>query len=221
MNGPQKEKIGAISEEIRRGEGGRRGPFGQWATYGSGLEEYLDHNTTASFFKLETMESLHDRMEAVAKETGKKIAVWEIFGQGVMGLQLGADLSVSWTFTDDRMKDPVRQKVFNGDIFDEARCASVFKEWSETYAKEYAVPVVVSRPLGAMQKYGTSTAALEHWCETIFEDLYGMVAGKGVLLLELSEAPTEQFEQFVTYLKSRGVKLRTREGYQVLAVDKE
>jgi len=217
---PQKPTVHHITEELQRAELRRNGLNRKWATYGSGAEQYFGRSTSDSFGGLITIDMIKERFEKISERTGKKIAVFEVFGQGRAGLELGADLSISWTLTDERVLDPDKHRAYTGNIFEVQKCDEVFKEWDEKFEPEFAMGLVISRPMGAMQEYGPSNEAFEIWAEHIFSGLYRRTPPGGILALEFSEAPAARFAEFTLFLENKGIAFHRDHLHQVIVIDK-
>ncbi len=152
-------------------------PDDQFLKMGDGLEGFGD---LMSFHNLKDWVRLQ-------RESGKKVASIDVFGQPGLGLAAGVDKAIGWSLHEARPYEvrgrDSREKMMVGSVFDIASKKKVFQELDATEAQGVKLGLVFFRPWSGVNEFQSSRYAHLYLYEFILRPLYERLEVGGMMLL--------------------------------------
>jgi hypothetical protein len=168
--------------------------YGDWSYYDNGAFDTEQGNRgyfgkDRSFSRLSTFEEAKESFHKLDRK-GKRSLCLDVMGQGRIGVDLGSDLSLGWTYK--RLNWPYLsgREVDTGDLFKKLSLEKLFTKLERRIADEgYNLNAVFFRGVLGFRMYSDNAYAVSYLYENVLRRLYKLanVGCKFYLCLELDE----------------------------------
>lgn len=145
-----------------------------WTVYDSGAfgtHGYFKDTPLMSFQNLMSFEEVRAKIRSL-KEAGKKTMTLDVMGQGRVGHDLGADVSVGWTYKEHGEEKLEGRVIETGDLFDEKIVQGFIKNLKDRVDDGLILTDVFLRSEGGLGIYLDNPYALAHIYENVFGPVY-------------------------------------------------
>ncbi len=164
MFSPEVDEYKAVVEEGNR-----------WGTYGKGAlgsEGYFEPGGADSFASLVSFEAACENISKI--KGNKKAMVIDVMGTGKAGVELGADISIGWTYQDHREEGRASNQIVRpGDLFEKDVARNHLADIDTQIAQQDTVlAAVIFRAVGGYAIYKENLYANAFLYEKYLRPLY-------------------------------------------------
>ncbi len=196
-------------DKLPSGEGKRTSFWDIFDKGAHGHEGYFSlENSPDSFGHLIPFESAKHRLQDL-RESGVRNVVLDIMGQGRVGVDLGADLSVCWTLNQMPNEVLPHREVERGDIFEKKDRDELFRKLDERL-QDHQLAAVFFRGVGGFGYYAQNTYALASLYKNILSPLYERAPVGALFYLNID---------FGSNLPQKAMHALSTQGFRILGPD--
>jgi len=132
---------------------------------------YFSEVSPDSFSELETFEKCKEDFEALKVPDRKSICL-DIMGQGRIGYDLGADISIGWTYKKTKIESLPGRELEYGDLFNSKILKSHIDGLKKKIIDGGDLNEVFWRAVGGLGMYQDNTYALSYLYDNLFREVY-------------------------------------------------
>lgn len=191
-----------------------------WPMFDSGRDSYFKNlreaGSIGGFSELADFDQVKEFVDSL-HELGEQVVCLDVMGQGVIGSELGCDVSLGTTLPlpdDFQGKEAWLEEkksrgidLIEGDIFSRDTQARLFDELDELAGNGNKLALVFFRPGAGDKGVSGNIYAEQVLADELFIGIFERVLLGGKLFISLANYPIEKREEFVDFIRLIGTEV--------------